>query len=788
MTRLGTAFGGVLLALAMLAAGCGSSGPRTGSDAALQPVIAGTDDGAMGLPAVSELLRYPSTVANQQDRGISGTQFCSLLPHRNAFEDKSAKVAVLSPGDPQPGHAYALYRLAIERSYAEGPALDPVVNATFTEFPEGTQAFFLVANLASGRWEISELLLDAGSGDYRAEFSGWQDRDNEFAAMFCGVLVTGSGPARLKRLRFGELFRPEIDCELQQSASQAESAELSVWARVYEAGDDRFGGIASVEVDYDNDGSIDELLAAKSLSVYESEAPFVLLQPGHYTPRLLITSGTGETYEHFEDAWLGQPGTDPPLADLQVAGAPYGLVNELIQFDASASAAGSSPISGYDWFINGRRLGSSTEPVFEYSFPMAGSYRLSVRVSDGNFNTSSAELRLLVNEVEHGWQSVPSSETSLLGFENRRELAVIAGHPALLTEYPVGQVNYLRALDPEASSWPTVSVDVLGPDDNFSNIPAGLLEINGKPAVFYVRDRSPVFDDELLVTYASDVHGSTWSDPQLCFSEEDIIADQYLDSLDVQVIAGKPAIFYRAAGEGKVWKYRSATDAMGLNWNAATQVSPIDPQFADFNAFMTEWNGKPCVAWQQTDADNVETLCFSSASVEDGSAWNDAIVTMENDYYGVFSMLDFEIINGRPAIYFGGYFAGDCPVMDGGGGYLTALDDNAETWSTPVMFSRESMAFFGNLLELDGLPAIVMIADPYLDGGGSFGDSLSIAMSIAEDPLGTRWSPPVVDQQVLDSDYYGSVFYPREICLMVDGVPTAVLQQAAETVVGAVFY
>ena len=95
MTRLGTAFGGVLLALAMLAAGCGSSGPRTGSDAALQPVIAGTDDGAMGLPAVSELLRYPSTVANQQDRGISGTQFCSLLTHRNSFEDKSAKEAVL---------------------------------------------------------------------------------------------------------------------------------------------------------------------------------------------------------------------------------------------------------------------------------------------------------------------------------------------------------------------------------------------------------------------------------------------------------------------------------------------------------------------------------------------------------------------------------------------------------------------------------------------------------------------------------------------------------------------
>ncbi|MCB1222312.1 hypothetical protein KDL30_16790, partial [bacterium] len=163
------------------------------------------------------------------------------------------------------------------------------------------------------------------------------------------------------------------------------------------------------------------------------------------------------------------------------------------------------------------------------------------------------------------------------------------------------------------------------------------------------------------------------------------------------------------------------------------------------------------------------------------------VITMQNGDYGTFSLQDMEIVNGRPALFFGGYFSGDCVEMGGGGAYQTALDDEALSWSVPVVVSRESVSFHGCLLELDGLPAIVMIADPYLTAGGSFGDGLALSMSIAEDPFGNRWHAPVVDPHALDNFYYSTTFFPRDLCMMVDGKPSTVVKLDATSALGAVF-
>ncbi|MCB1217656.1 hypothetical protein KDL44_09690 [bacterium] len=156
MQRLGMTLLAAGLA-ALLLGGCGSTHDQADPATGLLPVPAGqaVEEAAVpagsGLPDIAELLREHSAVANQQERAIAGRRFCKLLPNNNAVEDSVGKLAVLSPGDPQPGPAYALYHFRFERSYAEGHSLEPVVHADFTELPAGCQAWFMVANLVTQR-------------------------------------------------------------------------------------------------------------------------------------------------------------------------------------------------------------------------------------------------------------------------------------------------------------------------------------------------------------------------------------------------------------------------------------------------------------------------------------------------------------------------------------------------------------------------------------------------------------------------------------------------------------
>ena len=87
---------------------------------------------------------------------------------------------------------------------------------------------------------------------------------------------------------------------------------------------------------------------------------------------------------------------EPPQAALQ--GPSQGYVGEPVTFDASASMSGGSPITSYTWnFGNGTTAGPSPDPGQTTIFNQAGTYQVSVVVTDQNGQSSSATQEVTIS-------------------------------------------------------------------------------------------------------------------------------------------------------------------------------------------------------------------------------------------------------------------------------------------------------------------------------------------------------------------------------------------------------
>jgi heat shock protein HslJ len=85
----------------------------------------------------------------------------------------------------------------------------------------------------------------------------------------------------------------------------------------------------------------------------------------------------------------------PPQAAIQ--GPTQGYVGEPVTFDASASGSGAGPIASYTWnFGDGTTAGPSAEPLQTTIFNQAGTYQVSVVVTDQNGQSSSAALEVVI--------------------------------------------------------------------------------------------------------------------------------------------------------------------------------------------------------------------------------------------------------------------------------------------------------------------------------------------------------------------------------------------------------
>jgi heat shock protein HslJ len=87
---------------------------------------------------------------------------------------------------------------------------------------------------------------------------------------------------------------------------------------------------------------------------------------------------------------------EPPQASLQ--GPSQGFVGEPVQFDASASQSGSSPIVSYSWsFGNGEGLPASPDPGASAIYTRTGAYEVSVTVMDANGLSSLATTQINID-------------------------------------------------------------------------------------------------------------------------------------------------------------------------------------------------------------------------------------------------------------------------------------------------------------------------------------------------------------------------------------------------------
>ena len=91
-----------------------------------------------------------------------------------------------------------------------------------------------------------------------------------------------------------------------------------------------------------------------------------------------------------------QPPQVPPQAVIQ--GPNQGYVGEPIFFDASASAAGSSPIVSYNWnFGDGTSAGPSANPSQTTIYNQSGNFQVSVVVTDESGQSSSATIGVTIS-------------------------------------------------------------------------------------------------------------------------------------------------------------------------------------------------------------------------------------------------------------------------------------------------------------------------------------------------------------------------------------------------------
>ncbi|MCB1219510.1 MAG: PKD domain-containing protein [Planctomycetales bacterium] len=765
-------------ALLMFASCGGSSQPGdSGMQAAIIPVV------ESGLPTLELLDREPAAVVNNQQNMLDGMDYCAHLPHANITELVEQNAILLEPGSEAPGISFALFQMFRDRSYRESPAYQPIVHMNLTEVAGNGPLFFLIVDYSQNRWQVIPLERDSESGLYDADFGTWDYRDNEYSVMTFGILAAGDISARLNGMRFGDGFRPTLETQMLLSSQQGATADLQANTWVYPDGDPQYGGISTVEFDFDNDGVIDNLAENSEGDKYIATETYMVPEPGVHNPRIVVTSESGAVFEYLDNVWLGEEGSTAAQASLTASGGPVHAPGEEITFDASASLPGDSAITGYSWRVENRWLAHTETPVLEYAFETAGRYEVTVYVEDASFNRAFAFVEINVSEDERSWQPAVSYETSLLGFQDHSRIGIIAGNPAMATAGPeVGSVQYVRANDAQGASWPaTASIAASVQFGTYDNRVVGLLEIGGLPTVFFVRSYADESDDELYMVQGSNAAGDSWGSEQVCFSEPEFIIDGFSREVQVHLIGGIPAVLYALGGEDSAFRYRSAVDAAATGWNTATELDQVDSPL-ERRVHLADWDGSPCLAWGEQSLDDTDDFFFMSASASDGSAWNEEQAVHSEGSSSGADILDLAIVNGLPAIAYFVSYRPDCVEMSKRFGYQACTDQFATEWTEPKFFSRLIQPQLGRLMELDGKPALVTIGDPYPSG------DLRLAMNLAENSAGTSWKAPVqMSQYGVDGYYYFPVIHPTEICVDNAGVPTALLWSSVGGVVTARF-
>ena len=227
-------------------------------------------------------------------------------------------------------------------------------------------------------------------------------------------------------------------------------------------------------------------------------------------------------------------------------------------------------------------------------------------------------------------------------------------------------LRYRRATDTSGENWDTeVTVEAFTFSGTPQTVDPSLAVVNGNPAVayFFYTDGDISIPDELHYTRATDATGSVWGSPQAL-----AVANGYGWHNNLIFQSGAPllATVDNSGMEDSTLKSMRGIDADGTAWGAAVTVyTASGGWWAPFveSVDMAVIGGKPAIAFFVDDLS--ADLFYVSASNADGTSWHGAQLVLPNAN-GFADELSLAEVNGHPAIAFAG-------EVDTGDGTATGL-------------------------------------------------------------------------------------------------------------------
>ncbi|MCW8997231.1 MAG: PKD domain-containing protein, partial [Kangiellaceae bacterium] len=119
---------------------------------------------------------------------------------------------------------------------------------------------------------------------------------------------------------------------------------------------------------------------------------------GNYTVTLTVTDNDGATDSATASVSVTEPVNQPPTAN---ANGPYiGTTNSAISFSSAGSTDSDGNIASYAWDFGDGNTSSSANP--SHAYPLAGSYVVTLTVTDNDGATASTTATVTVNDQQPG--------------------------------------------------------------------------------------------------------------------------------------------------------------------------------------------------------------------------------------------------------------------------------------------------------------------------------------------------------------------------------------------------
>ena len=386
----------------------------------------------------------------------------------------------------------------------------------------------------------------------------------------------------------------------------------------------------------------------------------------------------------------------PPVASL-TGDADEGNPGLVVHFDATSSLDSDGSIANYEWDLDddgnysepGEEAASLGLPLAEFTYDKPGVIKASVRVTDNQTATDSAEFALLI----HGWADLILDQNS-----SDAVIAVVAGTPCIAyTRFNVNsQLMYARSLT-ETGGHPDDWERIVVLDEN-PDYPSRktLAVIDGKPSISYWDQDAAAFD--LHYAFANTATGSSaadWNIITLCPPN----GEGGLNWL--AQLSAFPAIASQTGSPDWHLKYSVSSTASGSSAGDWSSII-IDARGVWAPQLVYNALGNPAIKYSVSPDYTLDFAYSSTASGDSNLAWEHLNI---DPALGSGDYASLAIIDGVPMIAYqsgGGTFDLNYAYCD-----LASGADIGGSWHTFALQTTGEVGAPCRLVKLESVPAIV---------------------------------------------------------------------------------